>query len=292
MMDNRIRALKELTRGKCGERRKAILRYIKNRPGVTAYQIAKEIYPKSVELSYKAARIQLKKLSELKDNQTGESFLLVEKQEDGVFHYSLAPDAERLCKVAGITLPAHKGEELVNGLNGFLKEPLSQVLKNHLRELIPPDVMTTLFEISDKCQQEYQRLSGLSVNDDIKRAFLAVWMYEAEEAFKDYKSVNKTIFKFASEMFGSRIGKLARKDSPRSFSILDKRMEKYLIAVPIIKRKPKEVKQKIDKLSRFLEQLAKENPTLQDIRASVQTAHGTRIGIALFYETLQKGRGG
>lgn len=289
----KIGRLIELTRGKHGERRKAFLRYLATHPGATPYQIAKEFYPGGAGLSHKAVRLQLKRISDFKDGITP---VLLErtKNDRGASHYSLTREARGLCGEVGISLPSGLGEELVNKLNGLVKEPLPLDEKVRLRELVPPEVINTLFEISDKCHEEFRKLSGLPVNDDTRRAFLGVWIYEAEKRFMEYRQDKKFIADGISRIFGPSIGKIARKNLSHHFSMVDKRLSNYLVALPLVKSKPPEIQQKITKFSLLLDQLAKENSFLREIREGVQANHVTRVGMAIIFSIYsfppQKGK--
>jgi len=88
------------------------------------------------------------------------------------------------------------------------------------------------------------------------------------------------------------MGELAKKQFSKLLPIINKKIESYLVALPLIKSKPKELKQKIDNLSLYLEQLAKKNPALNDLREGIQAAHLARLGLAALFSSfpLTKGR--
>jgi len=284
-----IKQLKELTRGKHGERRKEILRYLSTNPGATPYQIAKELYPGGAGLSHKAAGEQLKKLSELKDDVTKEPILFGIREEKGASYYSLSDEARELCKKAGITLPSALGEELVDEFNGLLNGQLTIEEKEDLRKLMTEEVVGALFEIADRYHEGIKGLAKVESKTDVKRALLGIWIYESEKAALEYKQEN--LRKMAIAVWGSKFGKKVAKRAPRFFPAIDQRLQEALIALPLVKKRRLELK--FNKLAASMEGMIKQNPFLHDVREGVIIAHGTRIGIAAAFPILiQKRTGG
>lgn len=135
-METLERLINEKQRG--GKHRRQILQYLENYPKATPYQIAKAIY-RNVQAGYKITKKHLtdfEKLGVIRLETKGK-----------ISHYFFTERGRMLCKTAGLILPSTRAEEIIMGLNRYVRGPLTNGDVKKLRALLTDDVIDTMEEI-------------------------------------------------------------------------------------------------------------------------------------------------